>query len=96
MSDRPSAICVSSPDSQGRFRATVSGLASPATASSYWRNAEQAEKFLADMTAAYPERKVTLHSGNIGVPDDGRRVIQPAGGGTSALHDAIVLPQAWR
>lgn len=45
-------------------------------AAGYWRNNEQAEKFLADMTATYPGRKVTLHSGNIGVPDDGRRVIR--------------------
>jgi NAD(P)-dependent dehydrogenase (short-subunit alcohol dehydrogenase family) len=45
-------------------------------AAGYWRNAEQAEKFLADMAAAYPARTITLHSGNIGVPDDGRRVIR--------------------
>jgi NAD(P)-dependent dehydrogenase (short-subunit alcohol dehydrogenase family) len=45
-------------------------------AAGYWRNAEQAEKFLADVTAAHPARTITLHSGNIGVPDDGRRVIR--------------------
>jgi NAD(P)-dependent dehydrogenase (short-subunit alcohol dehydrogenase family) len=45
-------------------------------AAGYWRNAEQAEKFLDDMTAAYPGRRITVHSGNIGVPDDGRRVIR--------------------
>jgi NAD(P)-dependent dehydrogenase (short-subunit alcohol dehydrogenase family) len=41
----------------------------------YWRHHEPAEKFMADMTARYPGRKITVHHGNIGDPDDCRRVV---------------------
>jgi NAD(P)-dependent dehydrogenase (short-subunit alcohol dehydrogenase family) len=44
-------------------------------AAGYWRHHEPAEKFLATMTDEYPERRVTVHEGNIGVADDCRRVI---------------------
>jgi NAD(P)-dependent dehydrogenase (short-subunit alcohol dehydrogenase family) len=44
-------------------------------AAGYWKHHEPAEKFLADITAAYPGRPITLHHGNIGVPDDCRRVV---------------------
>ncbi|HEX8005122.1 MAG TPA: 3-oxoacyl-ACP reductase family protein [Trebonia sp.] len=44
-------------------------------AAGYWRHAEPADKFLADMTAAYPERKITLHHGNIGDAGDCSRVV---------------------
>jgi Dehydrogenases with different specificities (related to short-chain alcohol dehydrogenases) len=35
-------------------------------AAGYWRHHEPAEKFMADMTAGYPGRKITVHHGNIG------------------------------
>ena len=44
-------------------------------AAGYWKHDEPAEKFLADITAAHPGRPITLHHGNIGVPDDCRRVV---------------------
>jgi len=44
-------------------------------AAGYWRHAEPAEKFLADMTAGYPERRITLHHGNIGEAADCSRVV---------------------
>src|SRR5262245_22680157 len=44
-------------------------------AAGYWRGRESAEKFHASMTADYPGRKITVHEGNIGHPDDCRRVI---------------------
>ena len=44
-------------------------------AAGYWRHHEPAEKFMADMTAQYPGRKITVHHGNIGDPDDCRRVV---------------------
>jgi len=44
-------------------------------AAGYWRHHEPAEKFLATVTAEYPERRVTLHHGNIGSADDCRRVV---------------------
>jgi NAD(P)-dependent dehydrogenase (short-subunit alcohol dehydrogenase family) len=44
-------------------------------AAGYWRHHEPAEKFMADMTAAYPGRRITVHNGNIGSADDCRRVI---------------------
>jgi acetoacetyl-CoA reductase/3-oxoacyl-[acyl-carrier protein] reductase len=44
-------------------------------ASGHWRQPEQAQKFLADMTGDYPERAVTVHEGNIASVDDCRRVI---------------------
>jgi NAD(P)-dependent dehydrogenase (short-subunit alcohol dehydrogenase family) len=45
-------------------------------AAGYWRHSEPAEKFLAEMTAAYPERRITLQHGNIGSADDCRRVVR--------------------
>jgi len=45
-------------------------------AAGYWRGRESAEKFYASMTADYPGRKVTVHEGNIGHPDDCRRVLR--------------------
>jgi acetoacetyl-CoA reductase/3-oxoacyl-[acyl-carrier protein] reductase len=44
-------------------------------AAGYWRGRESAEKFHASMTAGHPGRKITVHEGNIGVPDDCRRVL---------------------
>jgi len=44
-------------------------------AAGYWRQAESAEKFLADIGAAYPDRLITLHNGNIGSAEDCRRVV---------------------
>ena len=40
----------------------------------YWRQHEPAEKFSAEMTAAYPGR-ITVHHGNIGDAEDCRRVV---------------------
>ena len=45
-------------------------------AAGYWRHNEPAEKFFADMTAAYPGRRITLHHGNIGSAEDCRRVVR--------------------
>jgi acetoacetyl-CoA reductase/3-oxoacyl-[acyl-carrier protein] reductase len=45
-------------------------------AAGYWRGRESAEKFHASMTAEYPSRKITVHEGNIGHPDDCRRVLR--------------------
>ncbi len=45
-------------------------------AAGYWRHAEPAEKFLADVTAAYPGRRITLHHGNIGDAGDCGRVVR--------------------
>jgi NAD(P)-dependent dehydrogenase (short-subunit alcohol dehydrogenase family) len=45
-------------------------------AAGYWRGRESAEKFHASMTADYPGRKTTVHEGNIGYPDDCRRVLR--------------------
>jgi NAD(P)-dependent dehydrogenase (short-subunit alcohol dehydrogenase family) len=39
-------------------------------AAGYWRGRESAEKFHASMTADHPGRKITVHEGNIGHPDD--------------------------
>jgi acetoacetyl-CoA reductase/3-oxoacyl-[acyl-carrier protein] reductase len=47
-----------------------------AVAAGYWRHEEHAKKFLADMTAGYPGRRITLHEGNIGDAADCRRVLQ--------------------
>jgi NAD(P)-dependent dehydrogenase (short-subunit alcohol dehydrogenase family) len=44
-------------------------------AAGYWRGRESAEKFHASMAADYPGRKITVHEGNIGHPDDCRRVL---------------------
>jgi NAD(P)-dependent dehydrogenase (short-subunit alcohol dehydrogenase family) len=45
-------------------------------AAGYWRHAEPAQKFLSDMAAAYPERRITLHHGNIGEAADCSRVVR--------------------
>jgi len=45
-------------------------------AAGYWRHHEPAEKFMADMTAVYPGRRITVHHGNIGDADDCRRVVR--------------------
>jgi len=44
-------------------------------AAGYWRQAEPAEKFLAEVSAEHPGRDVTLHHGNIGSAADCRRVV---------------------
>jgi len=44
-------------------------------AAGYWRGHEGAEKFLAAMSAEYPQQRCTLHEGNIGQADDCRRVV---------------------
>src|SRR5215467_5427156 len=45
-------------------------------AAGYWRHHEPAEKFMADMAAGYPGRKITVHHGNIGDAEDCRRVVR--------------------
>jgi acetoacetyl-CoA reductase/3-oxoacyl-[acyl-carrier protein] reductase len=45
-------------------------------AAGYWRDRESAEKFHESMTADYPGRKISVHEGNIGQPDDCRRVLR--------------------
>ena len=45
-------------------------------AAGYWRHHEPAEKFMADITAGYPGRTITVHQGNIGSADDCRRVVR--------------------
>ena len=45
-------------------------------AAGFWRDHEHADKFLASMTDDYPERRITVHEGNIGQPDDCRRVLR--------------------
>jgi NAD(P)-dependent dehydrogenase (short-subunit alcohol dehydrogenase family) len=45
-------------------------------AAGYWRHSGPAEKFLADMSASYPGRRITLHHGNIGSAADCRRVVR--------------------
>jgi NAD(P)-dependent dehydrogenase (short-subunit alcohol dehydrogenase family) len=44
-----------------------------AVAAGYWRHDEPAKKFLAAMAEEYPDRRTTLHEGNIGNADDCRR-----------------------
>jgi NAD(P)-dependent dehydrogenase (short-subunit alcohol dehydrogenase family) len=44
-------------------------------AAGYWRDDENVEKFLTVMTADYPDRRITVHEGNIGHADDCRRVV---------------------
>jgi acetoacetyl-CoA reductase/3-oxoacyl-[acyl-carrier protein] reductase len=39
------------------------------------RQAEEAQKFLASMTADFPDRRVSVHEGNISAPGDCRRVV---------------------
>jgi len=43
-------------------------------AAGYWRDDEDVEKFLTAMTADYPDRRITVHEGNVGSADDCRRV----------------------
>ncbi len=45
-------------------------------AAGYWKHHEPAEKFLASITAEYPQRRITLHHGNIGEAEDCRRVVR--------------------
>ncbi len=45
-------------------------------AAGYWKHVEPAEKVLAEMSAEYPGRNITLHHGNIGSAADCRRVVQ--------------------
>jgi acetoacetyl-CoA reductase len=42
----------------------------------YGRDRERAEKFVASLAADYPEQRITVHGGNIGVADDCRRVLR--------------------
>jgi NAD(P)-dependent dehydrogenase (short-subunit alcohol dehydrogenase family) len=44
-------------------------------AAGYWRHHEPAEKFMEEMSAEYPGT-ITVHNGNIGDPDDCRRVVR--------------------
>jgi NAD(P)-dependent dehydrogenase (short-subunit alcohol dehydrogenase family) len=44
-------------------------------AAGYWRDDEDVEKFLTAMTADFPDRRITVHEGNIGSADDCRRVV---------------------
>src|SRR5262245_18298073 len=44
-------------------------------AAGYHRRDEQAQKFVASMTAEYPDRRITVHEGNIGSPTDCKRVV---------------------
>ena len=45
-------------------------------AAGYWHNHEAAEKFADTMRAGHPGQQFTVHEGNIGVPDDCRRVVR--------------------
>jgi len=45
-------------------------------AAGYYRQAEQAQKFLAVMTADFPDRRISVHEGNIGTAEDCRRVVR--------------------
>jgi acetoacetyl-CoA reductase len=49
-------------------------------AAGYWRDDEDVAKFQAAMSADYPDRRVTVHEGNIGDADDCRRVLAEATG----------------
>jgi NAD(P)-dependent dehydrogenase (short-subunit alcohol dehydrogenase family) len=44
-------------------------------AAGYWRHHEPAEKFMTEMSVQYPGT-ITVHHGNIGDPDDCRRVVR--------------------
>ena len=44
-------------------------------AAGYWRDDEDVEKFLTAMTADYPDRRITVHEGNIASADDCRRAV---------------------
>ena len=45
-------------------------------AAGYYRQAEQAQKFLASMTADFPDRRISAHEGNISSAEDCRRVVR--------------------
>jgi NAD(P)-dependent dehydrogenase (short-subunit alcohol dehydrogenase family) len=45
-------------------------------AAGYWRDDEDVEKFLTRMTADFPDRRITVHEGNIGHADDCRRLLR--------------------
>src|SRR5215831_11405381 len=55
-------------------RALAAGGAS--VAAGYYRQAEQAQKFLASMTADFPGRPISVHEGNISSAEDCRRVVR--------------------
>ena len=44
-------------------------------AAGYWNGDEDVEKFAADMRANHPDRRITVHEGNIGQAEDCRRVV---------------------
>ncbi len=44
-------------------------------AAGFWGFNERAEKFQADMAAQYPDLRVTLHEGDMSLPDDCRRMV---------------------
>ena len=46
-----------------------------AVAAGYWRNHDRAEDFRTKMLGDFPDRPFTVHHGNIGSPDDCRRVV---------------------
>ncbi len=46
-----------------------------AVAAGYWRGAEGAQKLQASFSVEYPDQLTTVHEGNIGHPDDCRRVL---------------------
>jgi acetoacetyl-CoA reductase len=45
-------------------------------AAGYWHGHQGAEKFVKTMTEEFPDRRITIHEGNIGHPDDCRRVLR--------------------
>ncbi len=45
-------------------------------AAGYWRGREGADKFLAAMQEEFPERRITVHEGNIGTAGDCRGVLR--------------------
>jgi acetoacetyl-CoA reductase/3-oxoacyl-[acyl-carrier protein] reductase len=47
-------------------------------AAGFWHDHEAASKFLASTAAEYPGQRITVHEGNIGQPDDCRRVLREA------------------
>src|SRR5215467_10569561 len=55
-------------------RALAAGGASVAAGS--YRQAEEAQKFLASMSADFPDCRITVHEGNIGSAEDCRRVVR--------------------
>ena len=44
-------------------------------AAGYWRDDEDVEKFVTAVAADHPDRRITVHEGNIGSADDCRRVV---------------------